>query len=114
MENIKDYNDRVLIKTIDSERYGNHIAWKDNLNMSYVSNYTLVVGKERERYIKRNIEDTQWHWEDRIPRLLDDMLKINNSLQHSTKYVDTKNIISEWLEVEDNAKHLGDIINLIK
>lgn len=112
MEKISDYDDRVLVKTIDSERYGDRVDWKDKLRS--VENYTIITGRDRKRFIARSIEDTQWYWEDAIPRLLNELLKTNKQLQKSKKYINTKEYILEWLEQnDDNSDQLSKLMELL-
>ena len=115
MEKIEDFDDNELIRIVDSERYPNNtINFKNNFSLSYVETYEIVTGKERERFIKRSIENTQWHWEDTIPDELDVLLKINDRIQKSTKFIDTEKIIKEWLNVDDNEKRLYELIETMR
>jgi|SaaInlStandDraft_4_1057021.scaffolds.fasta_scaffold19998_3 hypothetical protein len=109
-----DYENEELIRTIGSERYGsNHIDWKKHLSMGYVQEFEVITGDERDAFIKKCILSAKDHWDKEVPNLLDELLRINERLQASKRYTDTRYIISEFMEGNDHKNQVTTLIELI-
>lgn len=57
LENLrKDLYEKELIKTFNSERYGDYIEFTERLNMNYVDKYEVLKGEEKDNYINKYIK----------------------------------------------------------
>lgn len=93
---IKEQKDNLmsleLIETINSERYGNYIEFKDKLNMDYVNEYRVIEGSEKEKYINRLIAINIASYKYDINNIID---KLNRTLELASRYIDIQPYINK-------------------
>lgn len=115
MLKISDYDKYgELIRTFDSERYGDHVDFKENLNMSYVDKYEVITGNERILIItKMIIARTNREKEYMIKSLVNAMRELN-SIKSSMSILNDdiiKKIIRGHLS-DDDIKLMKKIIRI--
>ena len=93
---IKEWKDNLisleLIETIDSERYGDYIEFKNRVNMYYVNEYRVIEGAEKEKYINSLVDSTTATYKSNLNDLTDNL---NKELKLASNYIDIQPYINK-------------------
>ncbi len=92
----EEYSNRELILIKKTDRYDvGDKQWKDMLNMSYVQEYSIIEGTEKELVIKKKVDSTVEHWEEQIEEYSN---KLKRSLESASKYINiNENLLKELI-----------------
>lgn len=101
MLQIKDFDNEEIIRTHDSERYGNHTEFKKHINMGYVHSHTVLKGTEREEYLQKYIKLVEKTWRTNIAEHIETLIKINKELDIAKKYIDVNVVFNRLIEVNE-------------
>lgn len=97
LENLrKELNEKELIRTFNSERYGDYIEFTERLNKNYIDKYEVIEGVEKDRYIDNYIKSRISNSEKDMDEIT---AKFLNKLSISSNFID----VTPYINRVENA-----------